>query len=72
MRRSLKSWKKSLIKRFLDFTIVQGQQCWYPLLEAGKSFEPEHVRLQFFTIYLSVKSASFTDSYESAADMMSL
>jgi len=26
----------------------------------------------FFTIYISVKSASFTDSYESAADMTSL
>jgi len=34
----------------------------------AKNFEPEHIRLQFF----SNQSASFTDSYESAAGMTSL
>jgi len=39
--------------------------------ERAKSFKPEHIKLHFFTIYISVKRAFFTDSYESAADMAS-
>jgi len=36
-----------------------------------KCFETEHIRLQFFfTIYVSVKRAFFTDSHESATDVV--
>jgi len=36
-----------------------------------KVLSPNILDYNFFTIYTSVKSAPFTDSYESAADMAS-
>jgi len=47
---------------------------WTTIMYEGraKSLCPNMLNYNFFTIYISVKRAFFTDSYESAADMASL